>query len=107
MPSLLITRDRGYADCLRGYRVLLDGAFVGTVAPRGGLRLEVGPGEHVVEARIDWCGSQPLRFAATGEHHIAIKSALRGWRLVLALVYVLFLHRSYLTLELDAGSAAH
>ena len=103
MPSLVITRDRAYADCLRSYRVLLDGKFAGTVAPRGELRREIGPGEHVVEVRIDWCGSQPMRFTATGDHHIAVKSALRGWRLALALVYILFLHRSYLTLDLDPG----
>lgn len=100
MPSLVITRGSGYADCLRRYRVLIDGELAGVVAPRGDLRVEVGAGEHVVEARIDWCGSQPMHFTATGDHHIEIKSALSGWRLVLAPVYVLFLRRSYLTLHL-------
>ena len=101
MPTLLITRDLGYVDCLRRYRVLLDGELSGTIAPGGELRLEIGPGEHVVEARIDWCGSQPMRFAATGQHHLVIKSGLRGWRLVLAPVFALFLWRRYLTLDLD------
>ena len=107
MPSLVITRDPGYADSSRSYRVLLDGKLAGTVAPQRELRREIGPGEHVVEVRIDWLGSQPMRFTATGDHHIVVKSALRGWRLVLALVYILFLHRSYLTLDLDPGRPAN
>ena len=76
MPSLVITRDRGYADSLRSYRVLLDGKLAGTVAPRGELRREIGPGEHVVEVRIDWLGSQPMRFTATGDHHIVVGEAV-------------------------------
>jgi len=107
MPSLVITRDRGYADSIRSYRVLLDGELAGTVTPRGELRLEIGPGKHVVEVRIDWCGSQPMRFTATGHHHIVVRSAVRGWRLVLFPVYILFLHRSYLTLDLDPGRPAN
>jgi len=48
-----------------------------------------------------------MRFTATGHHHIVVRSAVRGWRLVLFPVYILFLHRSYLTLDLDPGRPAN
>ncbi|MGE3171752.1 MAG: hypothetical protein AB7O97_03940 [Planctomycetota bacterium] len=85
--------------------MLLDGEFAGTLAPRGELRQEIGRGDHVVDVRVDWCGSQPMRFTATGHHRIVVQSALRGWRLVLTPVFILISRRSYLTLDLDPAEA--
>lgn len=43
-----------YRDRLRAYVMCVDGKVVGEVRPGGSLQLEVSPGGHTVEAKIDW-----------------------------------------------------
>ncbi len=106
MATLAVRRDKGYADKLRKYRILLDGLEIGQLAEGTVLRQEVSEGPHVVEARVDWCGSQPLDLhAVAGEQVVVVRSALRGWRVMLALFYVIFNRRGYLTLELQQRSS--
>jgi hypothetical protein len=64
MATLLVRRDKGYADKFRKYRIRLDGSEIGTLAEGEVLRQDISEGRHIVEARVDWCGSQPLEFAA-------------------------------------------
>jgi hypothetical protein len=50
----------GYADALRSYRVLLDGAVAGQVKRGQTLVLETEPGTHQVQLTIDWARSEPV-----------------------------------------------
>lgn len=104
--TLTVRRDKGYADKLRKYRILLDWVEIGHLAEGAVLRKDISEGLHVVEARVDWCGSQPLELDARArEQVVVVRGALRGWRLMLALFYVIFNRRGYLTLELQQPSA--
>ena len=104
-PTLTVRRDKGYADKIRKYSILLDGSEIGQLAEGTVLRQDISEGPHVVEARIDWCGSQPLEFdAVAGDQVVVVRSALSGWRVVLALWYVTFNRRGYLLLELQQRS---
>ena len=100
MPSLTITRDSGYADRLRAYRVVLDGERIGEVRNGGTKEFSIESGKHALSLRIDWCGSATVEFVATPEEKPAfqVKSSLRG-KLFLSLWYVLFARNSYLVLE--------
>jgi hypothetical protein len=61
MPTITITRDRPLRrDRLRRYRVLIDGEPAGWIRRGTTEGFEVTPGQHVVQMRIDWCGSPPL-----------------------------------------------
>jgi hypothetical protein len=102
MPTLTVVRDKGWADKLRQYRIVLDGVEIARLGEGGELRREISEGPHVIEARIDWCGSQPLRFEAKlGEQVVLVRSALRGWRMLFAPFYIIFNRQGYLTLELQ------
>ena len=106
MATLTVRRDKGYADKIRKYRILLDGVEVGRLAEGAVLREEISEGPHVVEARVDWCGSPPLQFdAQAGEQVVLVRSALRGWRVMLASFYLIFNRRGYLHIELQRGGA--
>lgn len=99
--SLTVRRDEGWADCLRKYRIILDGVEIGLLGEGEVLRQEISDGQHVIEARIDWAGSQPLRFEAQSrDQFVLVKSALRGWRILFAAFFIIFAWRRYLTLEL-------
>jgi hypothetical protein len=81
MATLTVRRDKGYADKFRKYRIRLDGLEIGQLAEGTVLCQDINEGPHVVEAKIDWCGSQPLDFhALAGEQVLLVRSALRGWR---------------------------
>ena len=103
MPTLTVRRDCAVADELRKYRILLDGLEIGRLRFAASLRHEILEGPHVIQARIDWCGSKPLRFDATAsDRTIVINSPLMGWRFFLLAPFVLLFDRfGYLTLEFD------
>jgi hypothetical protein len=102
VSTLIVRRDKGYADRIRKYRILLDGVEIGRLAEGAELCHEISEGPHVAEARIDWCGSQLLNFEARGGKQILlVRSALRGWRVMLVFYYAIFSRRRYLILELQ------
>ena len=101
MPTLTVRRDKGWADKIRMYRILVDGVEIGQLGEGEVLRQEISYGPHVMEAKVDWCGSRPLRFEAqSADQVVLVRSTLRGWRTFLALFYVIFNRDGYLTLEL-------
>lgn len=101
MPTLIVHRDRAFADKLRRYRLVLDGVEVGQLREGSQLEVPLARGAHVLEARIDWCGSRPLHFDCDGaDVRVHVSSTLRGWRLLFALRTVLRQPRDYLQLRL-------
>jgi len=101
MPLLTVRRDQGWADKLRKYRIILDGVEIGQLAEGAVLSQEITDESHILEARIDWWGSQTLCFEPQASSKVVlVKSALRGWGL-LGLIYVIFNRRRYLALELE------
>jgi hypothetical protein len=101
MPTLIVRRDEGWTDRIRKYRILLDGEEIGRIGEGEELRQEIADGPHVIEAKIDWCGSPPLRFNATSEDKtVLVSSALLGWRAFVGIFYVIFNRRGYLDIRL-------
>lgn len=100
MGKLTISRDSGWADCFRSYRILIDGKEVALIRDGETFTREMEPGEYEVEARIDWCSSRRLRVTVPAEEcKLILRSALRGWRFLLGVPYVLFHWHGYLQLE--------
>jgi hypothetical protein len=60
--QLEIRRESGhYRDRTRVYALFIDGRREGDVRQGDTLSVEVAPGSHEVELRVDWCRSKPLR----------------------------------------------
>ncbi len=62
LGTLHLTRGKGYADMTRSYHVLIDGEDVGTIKQGQTISLDVAPGEHEMQLKIDWARSNLLRF---------------------------------------------
>jgi hypothetical protein len=101
MSTLTLRRDSRFMDSLRRYRILLDGKEVVRLSNGETFRREIPSGEHVIEARIDWCGSRPRHFVARAGEDTAlvVRNNLRGLRIVFALFYIVFRARDYLAIE--------
>lgn len=61
MARLRLYREKvAWADLLRAYTLLVDGAARGEVKQGETLEIELPPGEHRVQMKIDWATSPEL-----------------------------------------------
>jgi len=101
MSTLRLTRDSGYADRIRAYRVFLDEKKIGEIRNGENKEFSVSPGQHELSVRIDWAGSKTVQFMI-GENEAVtfrVKSNLRGARFFSVLRYVSVARNSYLLLD--------
>jgi hypothetical protein len=101
MPTLTVRRDRGWVDRFRNYKIVVDGSEIGRLAEGDLLRQEIATGSHVIEARIDWCGSQPLEFEASSEDlTVLVANATQDGGVLSTIYFLAFKRRNYLCLRL-------
>lgn len=100
MSKVKISRDSGYADRARKYKIFCNAKHVGDIRDGEIVELDISPGNHLVWLRIDWCGSNKLELLAEeGETiHLNCGSGLRGPKLLLTILYITFLRNKYLWL---------
>ena len=101
MSSITISRDSGWADRLRAYRIELDGATLGSIDNGETQTYSIEPGSYHLALKIDWCGSNTVAFdlPADGSVDFECGSNLRGAALLLGFFYVFFARNDYLWLR--------
>lgn len=78
MASIRFERpDQLWGSRARKYRLLVDGDEVGRVASGSVFEVDVEPGTHTVQARIDWTGS-PSEAVTIGVGEEVIVRILNG-----------------------------
>ena len=83
MPFLRLSRDRGFADALRAYKVFLNDEAIGAIRADQELEFEVPTGDHTLEVRIDWATTGPVTFKAGDvPEEFRVFSKLRGLSLI-------------------------
>jgi hypothetical protein len=99
--TLTITRTTSYADRIRGYRVMLDGAKVASLKAGEATTLQTTPGHHSLVLKIDWCRSNCVEFDARSGENLSFEcgSSMPGLRLLLAILYITFWRHKYLWLR--------
>ena len=96
-----IKRDTGYADILRAYKVVLDGNVIGEIKNGQQVEFDVAPGKHHLNLKIDWCRSNIVDCEANQDTvEFECGSNLRGSKVLLAIVYVLFMRSKYIWLRM-------
>jgi hypothetical protein len=99
--SITITRDSGWMDGFRAYRVMVDDREFCRIRRGESKTFPVGPGRHTLVCAIDWCSSEPIAFDV-GEHEHArfeVSSNLRGLHILAALYYIIVRRSQYLLLR--------
>lgn len=95
-----IKRDSGYADRVRAYKIVLDGEVIGKIKNGQTVELDLQPGNHQLHMKIDWCRSNIVDFETNGSLiEFECGSNLRGMKLLLAIVYIIFLPSQYIWLK--------
>ena len=62
-----------WIDRLRAYRVLVDGEERGRLRPGESVSIEVEPGAHVVQGKIDWTRSAELSLDLSDGESVAVE----------------------------------
>ncbi|RFA37402.1 hypothetical protein [Alkalilimnicola ehrlichii] len=101
MGTLRISRDSGYADRARKYKIICNGECLGKIGNGETQEYEVSPGGKEVYLKIDWCRSNKVRVEVPENGLVSVKggSNLRGLKLLLAIFYVLLAPHNYLWLS--------
>jgi hypothetical protein len=65
MPKIIVRRSDSFVDGMRKFKVLVDGEVVGKVARKKQVEVEVEPGQHEVQMKLDWGKSEPMTVDAS------------------------------------------
>jgi hypothetical protein len=91
MGTLSITRTSQYTNSHRRCSILVDGIHAADVSDGETARIQVDDGIHEVVAKLDWCRSKPLEVEVEPGGQVRLRTGcdVRGWKVCLALLYVL------------------
>lgn len=62
MAKINLTRKSEFKNALRKYTILVDGNDVGSIGNGKSLQIDIEPGMHTIQAKIDWCTSNTIEF---------------------------------------------
>jgi len=88
----------GYTDRARAYKVLVDGEKRGAVKQGEGVEIEVDPGPHRVQMKVDWAGSPTLEVNLAEGERAEFVCAPNASPLT-AVFYAFFRRSDYIRLE--------
>jgi hypothetical protein len=95
-----IKRDSGWADRFRDYKIILDGNVIGQIKNGEEKEFSIPEGDHLLSLKIDWCGSNTVSFNSNGNKlNFECGSNLRGMKILLGFIYIIFLPKRYLWLK--------
>jgi hypothetical protein len=102
--QLSIKRASQWTGRIRQLQVYVDRRRVGSLAPGEQRRFPVDPGRHTVGVRMDWTRSGLLPITVGEGETVSLEcgSPVRGWRLLLALYYLLFPSRWWYIRRVEA-----
>lgn len=96
-----IKRNTGYVDRLRAYKVVLDGNVIGEIKNGQQIEFDVPPGKHHLYLKIDWGRSNIVDFEVNQDAvEFECGSNLRGFKVLMAIFYVLFMPSKYIWLKM-------
>jgi hypothetical protein len=90
--QLSIRRPSQWTGSIRHLQVYVDRRNVGSLSSGEQRLFPVDPGQHTVGVRMDWSRSElfPVTVGEGETVNLECGSPVRGWRLLMALYYVLF-----------------
>jgi hypothetical protein len=71
MAIVRIIRSNEYANRLRDIKIFLDGTELGKIGNAQTKDFEVMSGDHMLQAKIDWCSSNKVTFSISDNEIIS------------------------------------
>lgn len=78
---ITITRNSGYIDRFRKYKVVVDGEVIGTLTNGETKSFDINAGKHALCLTVDWARSNVVELTASDSDEVKFKcsSSLRGF----------------------------
>jgi len=91
MGTLVITRTKQYANSIRRCSIRINGSHAAYIKHGETISLPVADGDQEVVAKMDWCGSKPLKVNVQPGSTTQLRTGCyaTGWRLLFGLLYVI------------------
>ena len=101
MSTIKISRDSGYADRIRDYKVVCNSEVIGNISNGETKVFEIPEGKNEIYMEIDWCSSNRLQVDTFTEKQISLyaESNLRGIKVLFTIFYVVFAPHKYVVLS--------
>lgn len=101
MSTIKVSRDSGYADRIRDYKVICNSEVIGKISDGQTKVFEIPEGKHEIYMKIDWCRSNKLQIDITVDKQLClfVGSNLRGIKILLAIFFIFFAPHKYLFLR--------
>ena len=94
MSKIQITRPDEYSNRARDFQLFIDGKPAGTIANNSTITIEVSPGNHMIQAKIDWCSSPelPIHLTSGTIQKVGVSGFKYGQYLRFAVFGILIFH---------------
>lgn len=100
MGKIIITRDSGFTDRVRKYKVNINGENIGTIGNGETKEFKIEQGNYELFLKIDWCRSNKIIFENDdNDSYFDCGSSLRGIKLLFTLIYIIFMPHKYIWLK--------
>jgi hypothetical protein len=106
MSTIRLSRDSGYADRTRDYKVVCNSQVIGKISNGETRVFDVSEGKHELYLKIDWCRSNKVLVDVVPGTQVEVHggSSLRGMKLLGIFFLPIFLPHKYLWLRCAGGS---
>lgn len=89
LANITLKRKKAWGDCLRSYKILLDGTEVGTIKQGHTWTHNCNPGQHSLQLKVDWLTSPKVDFEVTSDNQPIVFECRNNIIPMLAIVYIL------------------
>lgn len=97
MTKIIINRSSEFSNKLRSIEIYLDNVNIGDIKDGESKEFEIDSGNHVLEAKIDWCSSNLVNLKIN--HDKTLRYNLSGRNPFLAMFYITLGKNQYLDLK--------
>lgn len=101
MTSLKIIRNSEFVAKYRKFKIMLNDENMGTIKTGETIEVPVQPGNHELYLKIDWCGSNTIKFSTKEREQLQYRVCYRGdwFNIIQALYFMIFKPYKFLLLE--------
>ena len=102
MPTLIIYRKRAWAGRFVGHKIFVDHQHVGTIKDSEEFKVDISPGEHLLQLKLFGGGSEAIHFEASdGPIKFTCQSSMTTLQLLFPIYYLIFRPDEWITLECE------
>lgn len=98
---ICISRKDNFTDNFRGYKIMIDDTFYGTLNSGETKNIDIPVGKHTLYLKIDWCRSNKLDFSITNNENLKFEcgNSMKGLKFIFSIFYITILKNRYLWLK--------